>query len=121
MLLRMQEAMQQCAAIERELDALKAQVTAFTSSHHAQVHHQSADKQQETRQLVHALEEVSRVSEQHVQAIQGLQADGAAVRSALQCVEAQLSEVAGVDTHQQSTAQVRACLPHVPEPRVILH
>ena len=87
---------------------LKAQLASVVSTLDAREHQNGLDQRAATQELVAALEQVSRVSEQNITDIKALQIDTHDVKKAAASMRQQLEELAGIDGHQQSTVQVRS-------------
>ena len=99
--------MQRCAKAEREVSNLKAQMASLASAMDARAQHDDLDKQAATQQLVSALEQVSHVSEQNVQAIKALEMDTHDMRKTTASIRDELTELSGAGGQQQSSLQVQ--------------
>ena len=102
-----QDAMRRCAEAEREVSDLKAQMASLASAMDARAQHDDLDKQAATQQLVSALEQVSHVSEQNVQAIKALEMDTHDMRKTTAGIRDELVELSGAGGQQQSSLQVQ--------------
>ena len=86
--------------------AARAQVDEVAALCQSHLKRDSAQKEEATAQLAHAIEEVSKISEQNVAAIERWQQEVSELKASSHCMEAQLNQLTGADTQQTSTAQV---------------